>query len=99
MDDPVPTFSYLLSEFAAKHSKLAYISLVSPRASGDQEREPSESESNDFALKIWSPRPLLTAGGWSTSPDLAAKEADENGTITLFGRAFIANVSHTAVPP
>lgn len=92
MEDPIPTFTYLISQFAETHSNLAYISLVDPRVSGDSDQEVRGGESNKFAYDIWNPRPLLLGGGWTTDPVGAAREADEKGIIPLFGRAFIANV-------
>lgn len=91
MDDPVPTFTYLISQLAGTHSNLAYLSLVAPHVWGDSNQELQGEESSDFVYDIWNPRPLLL-GGWTADPAGAAREADEKGIIALFGRAFIANV-------
>lgn len=37
MDDPIPTFSYLMEQLAQRHPELAYVHFVEPRVSGDNE--------------------------------------------------------------
>jgi len=100
MDDPKPTFSYVVSEIKKAHPTLCYVHVVEPRAKGQDilEKDPA-GESNDFIREIWtSPendensRRLISAGGYTK--DLATKVADEKGDIIAFGRPFIANVSH-----
>lgn len=61
------TFAYLVSEIKARHPKLAYLSLVEPRATGNIDRDAQEGESLDFLAKLWAPLPLLTAGGHKVS--------------------------------
>ena len=99
MDDPKPTFSYIVSEIKKAHPTLSYIHVMEPRAESQDilEKDP-EGESNDFIREIWtSPesdengRRLITAGGYTR--DLATKIADEKGDIIAFGRPFLANVS------
>lgn len=34
MDDPKPTFAYLVSQLAARHPGLAYIHVIEPRIGG-----------------------------------------------------------------
>ena len=34
MDDPKPTFAYLVSQLAARHSDLAYLHVIEPRIGG-----------------------------------------------------------------
>ncbi|KAK7451304.1 hypothetical protein VKT23_012646 [Stygiomarasmius scandens] len=97
MDDPKPTFSYVVSEIKKAHPTLSYVHVVEPRAKGQDilEKDPA-GESNDFIREIWtSPesdengRRLISAGGYTR--DLATKIADEKGDIIAFGRPFIAN--------
>ncbi|KAK7451316.1 hypothetical protein VKT23_012657 [Stygiomarasmius scandens] len=97
MDDPKPTFSYIVSEIKKAHPTLSYIHVMEPRAEAQDilEKDP-EGESNDFIREIWtSPesdengRRLITAGGYTR--DLATKIADEKGDIIAFGRSFLAN--------
>jgi len=98
MDDPVPTFSFLLHHLASQHTNLAYVSLVAPHIAGDSDAEEVQhssgshpADSNDFARKIWAPRPLIYGGGYTGEPKHAMKDADEQGVLVAFGRAFLAN--------
>ena len=93
MDDPVPTFSYLVKEIGQRHTDLAYLHVIEPRVNGTEARddEPGAGESNDFIRELWSPRPLISAGGYTREE--AMKVADEKGELIAFGRYFISNVS------
>jgi len=95
MTDPITTFSYLISAIADTHPNLAYLSMIEPRIYGwlDNPDTYSESmtDSNDFARKIWSPRPYVTGGGYSTDMESAVKAASQPGVIVAYGRSFIAN--------
>lgn len=53
-------------------------------------------QSNDFLREIWSPRPVITAGGYDR--DLALEVAEAKGDLIAFGRPFISNVSHFITP-
>ena len=44
MDEPMPTFSYIVSEIAKRHPELAYIHVVEPRAQGVGDRVAREGE-------------------------------------------------------
>ncbi|KAB5588109.1 inactive dehydrogenase EasA [Ceratobasidium theobromae] len=97
MDDPIPTFSYLMEQLAQRHPELAYVHFVEPRVSGDNEvghahevGTPKHPDSNDFARKIWGSRPLLIAGGYKPDTAAAAAEQYPNAGI-VFGRYFLAN--------
>ncbi|KAK6978227.1 putative inactive dehydrogenase EasA [Favolaschia claudopus] len=92
MPDPLPTFSYLISQLAARHPTLAYIHLVEPRISGNVDimiDSPGQTESNESLATLWSPRPLIRAGGYTRDTALAAARAP--GTLIAFGRRFISN--------
>ncbi len=97
MEDPKPTFAYLVSQIKEKYPNFAYIHLVEPRVNGSSTRESWPAEwSNDFIRDIWAPRPLISAGGYSR--DLAMEVADKKGDLVAFGRVFIANVSALPSP-
>ncbi|KAJ7473443.1 hypothetical protein FB451DRAFT_1398552 [Mycena latifolia] len=84
MADPLPTFSYIISQLAARHSKLA-----EARIDGDTTREDvSVYESNDALRALWALRPLVRAGGLTRADALAA----ESGDLIAFGRLYIANL-------
>lgn len=89
MRDPIPTFSYLVSRLTELHPTLAYIHVIEPRVSGLGDRNVRVGESNDFIRNIWSPRPLISAGGYTR--ELAIAAADKAGDLIAFGRHFIAN--------
>ncbi|PBK86334.1 FMN-linked oxidoreductase [Armillaria gallica] len=91
MEDPIPAFSYLVKEIGQRHTVLAYLHVIEPRANGTEEREdePGAHESNDFIRELWAPRRLISAGGYTRED--AMKVADENGELIAFGRYFISN--------
>ncbi|KAF9028188.1 hypothetical protein BDZ89DRAFT_1160457 [Hymenopellis radicata] len=89
MEDPKPTFAYLVSQIKEKYPNLnlAYIHLIEPRVNGGSSSEAWLAEwSNDFIRDIWAPRPLISAGGYSR--DLATEVADEKGDLIAFGRVL-----------
>ncbi|KAJ7478761.1 hypothetical protein B0H11DRAFT_2028590 [Mycena galericulata] len=91
MTDPLPTFSYVISQLAARHPTLAYIHLVEPRISGNVTREENAigtQESNDTLRAIWAPRPVIRAGGFTRE---TALEAGRSGDLVAFGRFYISN--------
>ncbi|KAI0698174.1 NADH:flavin oxidoreductase/NADH oxidase [Cerioporus squamosus] len=89
MPDPVPTFTYLVSRLAEDHPSLAYLHVVEPGISGSTDMSPAVGESNDFIRKIWLPRPLVSAGGYTR--EKAMRVAEETGQLIAFGRAFVSN--------
>ena len=107
MEDPIPTFSYLVQQLAKKHTKLGYIHLVEPRVNGQFDREvpPDEvrrSLSNylDVVLTAIQSNDFIRTI-WAPRPlisaggynrDLALEVADQKGDLIAFGRHFISNV-------
>ncbi|CAK5284574.1 unnamed protein product [Mycena citricolor] len=90
MADPLPTFSYVISELAKRHPDLAYLHLVEPRISGSATvDEETPEESNDPLAALWSPRPLVVAGALTREKALKATEKD--GVLVCFGRHYISN--------
>ncbi|KAJ3540737.1 hypothetical protein NM688_g6184 [Phlebia brevispora] len=89
MENPEPTFSYFARELVARHPKLAYLHATEPRISGAVDRQGRANESNDFLRDIWSPRPFISAGGFTR--ESALEVAEEKGDIVAFGRWFISN--------
>ncbi|KAJ6479016.1 hypothetical protein C8R45DRAFT_1063279 [Mycena sanguinolenta] len=88
MPDPLPTFSYVISELAVRYPVLAYLHLVEPRVSGNSSREATAHESNDTLRALWAPRPFVRAGGFTRKNAL---EAAESGDLIAFGRLYISN--------
>ncbi|SJL17669.1 related to NADPH2 dehydrogenase chain OYE2 [Armillaria ostoyae] len=91
MEDPIPTFSYLVAKIGQHHADLAYLHVIEPRVNGTETREdvPGAGESNDFIRELWAPRLLISAGGYTRED--AMKVADEKGGLVAFGRYFISN--------
>ncbi|KAK7436054.1 hypothetical protein VKT23_019357 [Stygiomarasmius scandens] len=91
MKDPVPTYAYLVEKLRDLFPNLAYLSVIEPRTSGSdfEERELKVGESNDFIRDIWSPRPLILAGGYTRQS--AIEKAENDNTLIAFGRHFISN--------
>jgi len=91
MEDPLimATFEYLVGQFVQRHPDLAYLHLVEPVVAGNSDRERSSRESNDFIREIWSPRRIISAGGYTR--EHAMEIADTKGDLIAFGRAFIGN--------
>ncbi|KAK0481307.1 hypothetical protein IW261DRAFT_1680896 [Armillaria novae-zelandiae] len=92
MNDPIPTFSYFVSQIKKEHPDLSYIHVVEPRIDGSETRnqeEYSSDLSNDFLRKIWAPKPYIAAGAFTRVTAMEA--ADEKGDIVAFGRHFISN--------
>ncbi|KAJ7343044.1 hypothetical protein DFH08DRAFT_237996 [Mycena albidolilacea] len=93
MTDPIPTFSYIISQLAAHHPTLAYIHLVEPRISGNTTCDANQMknhESNDVLCALWAPRPVVRAGGYSREGAIKAAEGREK-TLVAFGRFYISN--------
>ncbi|KAJ6550180.1 hypothetical protein B0H19DRAFT_1074053 [Mycena capillaripes] len=91
MADPIPQFSYLISQLAARYPDLAYLHLVEPRINGNTTRHDDEvgkHESNDTLRALWAPRPLVRAGGFTRA---GAIKAAESGDLIAFGRLYISN--------
>ncbi|KAJ7106665.1 hypothetical protein C8R44DRAFT_843125 [Mycena epipterygia] len=89
MADPLPTFSYVIAQLAARYPDLAYIHLVEPRINGNATRdEVGVHETNDTLRALWAPRPVIRAGGFTRE---GAIEAAESGDLIAFGRLYISN--------
>ncbi|KAJ6492062.1 NADH:flavin oxidoreductase/NADH oxidase [Mycena sanguinolenta] len=93
MADPVPTFSYIVSEIKRLFPDLAYLHLIEPRiAAGEDVDKSAENamQSNDFLREIWGDRPLISAGGFSRESAIELTDKRKNALVA-FGRHFIAN--------
>lgn len=98
MVDPIPTFSYIVSQLRSLYPRFAYIHVVEPRISGSADRVPESKESNDLLRSIWSTGEseangsvYIASGGYTR--DEAINVVEENGGLIAFGRYFISNVS------
>ncbi|KAF8963599.1 hypothetical protein BDZ97DRAFT_1661466 [Flammula alnicola] len=92
MENPIPQFTHLVQSLKNAYPQLAYLHLVEPRISGATDAEEyndRHTESNDFIRKIWAPRPLITAGGFTRQS--AIDRAEKEGVLIAFGRLYISN--------
>ena len=81
MEDPKPTFSYLVSRAKENFPDLAYLHVT----------ENEEGiESNQFLRKIWGDKVFIAAGGYT--PQSAVETVNTDGGLIAFGRHYIANV-------
>jgi NADPH2 dehydrogenase len=87
--NPIPGYSYHVSQLTQQFPNLAYLHVVEPR--GDDLYDASSGASNDFIREIWSPRTLISAGGYER--DTAIEIAEEKGDVIAFSRHYISNVS------
>ncbi|KAF8600096.1 NADH:flavin oxidoreductase/NADH oxidase [Ceratobasidium sp. AG-I] len=95
MKNPIPTYSYIISELAKRHSELAYIHMIQPGIESAGEGVPQELEdgiepSNDFAYNLWSPRTYITGGGYTPTAASETVSKFANTGVAL-GRLFISN--------
>ncbi|KAK0189366.1 hypothetical protein F5146DRAFT_624089 [Armillaria mellea] len=92
MEDPIPTFSYLTTRVKELYPDFAFIHVVEARVDGFTDLSPEdikEFENNDFIRKIWAPKPLISAGGYTRESGM--KTADEKGDLIAYGRWYISN--------
>lgn len=94
MSDPIPQYTHFITALRALHPNLAYLHLVEPES-----RHGSDitNESNDFIRDIWSPKPLIVAGGFTR--ESALQRSDKTGDLIAFGKPFIANVCFVHILP
>jgi hypothetical protein len=97
MKDPLPTFSYLISEIKRRWPDLAYIHVIEPRQNevyaGVISVPVDISGTNDPFRDIWAPRPFISCGAYADDRESGIMTAEEKGDIIAYGRPFIANVS------
>ncbi|KAE9392573.1 FMN-linked oxidoreductase [Gymnopus androsaceus JB14] len=91
MKDPIPTYSYVIKTIKDLYPNFAYISVCEPRVVGSStlDAKIDASDSNDFIRDIWSPKPLIVAGGFDR--ESAIERADSTGDLIAFGRRYISN--------
>ncbi|KAK0445625.1 uncharacterized protein EV420DRAFT_1717322 [Desarmillaria tabescens] len=83
MEDPIPTFSHLVTRVKEVYPDLAFMHVIEAR------KDIKEFETNDFIREIWAPKPLISAGGYTR--DSGTQTADEKGDLIAYGRWYISN--------
>ena len=91
-NDPIPTFSYFVTELRRRFPNFGYLHVIEPRIRGVDDRvlAADSTESNDFLRAIWTDKLWISAGGYTR--ESAMKQADERGELIAFGRFFTSNV-------
>lgn len=89
-DTPYETWGYLVSQLQEKHPDLAYVHMIEPRDDFSRKTQNDTVNSLDPFRKIWK-GVFMSAGGYTTKPELATQVADATGNLIAIGRAFIAN--------
>ncbi|KAI0078454.1 FMN-linked oxidoreductase [Panus rudis PR-1116 ss-1] len=104
MNDPKPTFSYLVEQIRQRwpDSTLSNLALTATtiemrkreRYASSSLDLPGSAElivkwSNDFLRKVWKPKAFVSAGGHNR--ETALEFAEEKDDLVAFGRYFISN--------
>lgn len=92
MDEPEPTFEYLLQQL--KPLGLSFLHLIEARIKGNDDSECGGQKSVSWMVKSWdNASPVLLAGGFS--PESAKHAADktyrDHDVVIVFGRYFVTN--------
>lgn len=92
MEEPEPTFEYLLKEL--KPLGLAYLHLIEARIKGNDDSECGGQKSVSWMIKSWdNASPILLAGGFL--PESARLAVDttykDQDMVIVFGRYFVTN--------
>ena len=94
MAHPEPQFTHLVSNIRNLYPDFAYLHVVEPRVDGWADRATipaSQTKERDAIYALWSPKPLISAGGHDRATGLEA--AQRSGVLVAYGRLFISNVS------
>ncbi|KAF7984526.1 hypothetical protein HWV62_13697 [Athelia sp. TMB] len=92
MASPESQFTHLISNIRALYPDFAYLHVVEPRVDGWADRATipaSQTEERDALYALWSPKPLVSAGGHDRATGL--ETAQRTGALVAYGRLFIAN--------
>ena len=84
MDDPKPTFGYLVQRIKELYPNFAFIDAV------EAERPRDGKESNEFLREIWAPKAFISNSGYDRQKGMEL--ADRTGGLVSYGRYFLANV-------
>ncbi|KAF7977826.1 hypothetical protein HWV62_2561 [Athelia sp. TMB] len=92
MAHPEPQFAHLVSSIRSLYPDFAYLHVVEPRVDGWADRATvpaSQAKERDAIFALWSPKPLISAGGHDRATGLEA--ARRSGVLVAYGRLFISN--------
>ena len=89
-DTPYETWGHVIEQLQKNHSDLAFVHMIEPRDDLAPKAKEDDVNTLDHFRTIWK-GPFVSAGGYTTKPELAAEIADNTGNLIAIGRAFIAN--------
>lgn len=89
-ETPYETWGYITEQLQAKHPNLAYLHYIEPRDDFSRKTQNDTVNSLDPFRKLWKGA-FISAGGYTTNPQLGEKVANETGNLIAYGRTFIAN--------
>lgn len=90
MADPIPQFSYFVSQVAKHYPQLAYLHAIEPRGSVNVKNYEGD-ETLDFINDLWPKKsPFFRAGGFDAEQAIEAGQTDDR-TVIVMGRLFISN--------
>jgi NADPH2 dehydrogenase len=92
MEDATPyeTWGYLVKSLQAKHSDMAYLHMVEPRADFNVDVYEKTADTLDPFRKEWK-GPFVSAGGYTYDTKAAFDTAERTGNMVAFGRLYISN--------
>lgn len=85
MKNPIPTYTYLISQLRERHPNLAYIHIIQSRDLDNPK------QSSEVFHDLWLSRLLIVTDGFTREKALTAAKCE--GILVAFGRHFISNVS------
>ncbi|KAI9253865.1 hypothetical protein BDA99DRAFT_519204 [Phascolomyces articulosus] len=89
-DTPYETWGYVIEQLEKRHKNMAYVHMIEPRDDFSRKTQNDTVNTLDPFREKWS-GVFMSAGGYTTKPELAAQVADKTGNLIAIGRAFIAN--------
>ncbi|KAI9485027.1 hypothetical protein BDB00DRAFT_773772 [Zychaea mexicana] len=90
-ETPYDTWSHIVRELKAHHANMAYLHMIEPRDDFSRKTENDTVNTLDPFRELWKDGVFMSAGGYTTKPELATEVADKTGNLIAIGRAFIAN--------
>jgi 2,4-dienoyl-CoA reductase-like NADH-dependent reductase (Old Yellow Enzyme family) len=89
-DTPYETWGYLTKALQERHSDLAFLDFIEPRADFTVDSYGEQKDSLEPFRKEWK-GPFISAGGYTYNTKHAADTAERTGNLIGFGRLFLAN--------
>lgn len=92
MDDPVPTFTHLVSEL--KKLEIGFLDLIEARIAGNIETEVHADKDVSWLVRLWDNiSPVLLSGGFTAEKAREVVDVKYAGydACVVFGRHFVSN--------